>query len=330
MNSLQTDTERNIQKGLEQLLRGIYLAIRNPRSHEQVTDTKEVADAVLCFLDYLLGLLNASQQAFTPESFVSLALDPELVESARYAELLTSEIPALKRGDALIALFHNRRRGDLRKLRFLVASLIGQLSDNQLSSYLAIVSEELRTTTDEAAIRTALQMLTPELWPRLAEVARLRIENKLIAGLRAGEVLESGKATQALATWSSAFLKSFSLRDEAATTLLGKLEDTDGDDRHYVVKFFMRQLPEVITTDGSINRCVRAIASAIKDGDENVRQALIGAVRVYPQEWQSKLATALCEETDPDNPAVILDDGTPLLSSPTKEDFPLGDDEIPF
>ena len=328
VNLLQTDTERNVQKGLEQILRGIYLAIRNPRSHEQTTDTKQTADAIITFLDYLLDLLNASQQAFTPDTFVARVLDPEFVESARYAELLIAEIPALKRGDAIIALYHDRRRVDLKKLRHLIRGLLSNLSENQLISYLAVLSEELRTTTDEAAIRTTLQMLTPEMWPRLSEVARLRIENKLIAGLTQGEVLQGGKTTQPLATWSNNFLKAFTLRAEAAAVLVRKLKDEDADDRHYVAKYFMPYLPEVISTEQLVDRCVRAIAFAIKAEDENVRSALIGAVRMYPQEWQTKLATALKEHTDPDNPAVVLDDGTPLLSSPSQDEFP--DDDIPF
>src|SRR4051812_16912121 len=34
LNRLQTESEKNIQAGVEQLLRGFYQAIRNPRSHE--------------------------------------------------------------------------------------------------------------------------------------------------------------------------------------------------------------------------------------------------------------------------------------------------------
>ena len=328
VNSLQTETQRNVQKGLEQILRGIYLAIRNPRSHEQSSDKRETADTIIVFLDYLLDLLSASQQAFTPDTFVARVLDPEFVESARYAELLLAEIPALKRGDALIALYDSRRQVDLKKLRHLVRGLLAELSDSQVSGYLAVVSEELRTTTDQAAIRTTLQMLTPELWPRLAEVARLRIENKLIAGIKSGEILQGGKTTEPLATWSNNFLSAFTLRQEVAAVLVRKLEDDDGDDRHYVAKFFMPYLPAVISTEHLTNRCVRAVVSAIKTEDENVRSALINCVRSYPQDWQSKLTTALSDLTDPNNPAVVLDDGTPILSSPIQDEFP--DDDIPF
>lgn len=328
VNTLQTETERNVQKGLEQVLRGIYLSIRNPRSHEQSSDTKRTADAIVVFLDHLVGLLDASQQAFTPATFVARLLDPEFVDSARYAELLLAEVPMLKRGDALTALFLERRKVDLKKLRHVTHGLIGSLSDAQVTAYLALVSDELRTATDAAAIRTSLQMLTPSLWPRLSEVARLRIESKLIAGLTAGEILQSGATTEPLATWSSNFLGAFTLRQEVANVLLRKLEDQDADDRHYVAKFFFRYLPEVISGESSIDRCARAIASAVRLGDENVRTAVVAAVRSYPRDWQSKLAAALQEFTDPENPAVVLDDGTPLLASPTQDEF--ADDDIPF
>ena len=37
INKLQTETERSVQRGIEQILRGLYLGIRNPRSHESRT-----------------------------------------------------------------------------------------------------------------------------------------------------------------------------------------------------------------------------------------------------------------------------------------------------
>lgn len=327
LNPLQTESEKNVQKGFEQILRGIYIGIRNPRSHEQTTDQKETADAVIHFLGYVIGLLNASKEAFTIDGFVERVFDAEFVESERYAELIVAEVPKLRLGDALIALYRARRKSELRKLRFLVSKMLSALSPNQLSSFLAVVSEELRATSDDAAIRTALQMLTPDIWPSLDELPRLRIENKLISGIRMGEVLRSGKTTQPLATWSNEFLKAFTLKNEAASAIISRLEDQDPDARHYAAKFFMRQLPDIAVTPGSTSRCIRAIVSAVKSDDGNVRQALINWIRYYPPEWQSKLAEGLKEQTDSDNPAVYLDDGTAFLSSPTVPDF---DDEVPF
>lgn len=328
INSLQTDSERNVQKGIEHVLRGVYLGIRNPRSHETLTDTKRTADAIIVFLDYIAGLLNSSQQSFTPAGFVSRARDSEFVDTERYAELLLAEVPPLRRGDALIALFHERRLVDPRKLRHIIRLLLSQLSDAQLVHYLAVASEELRSVSDDASIRSCLQMLAPEHWPRLSEVSRLRVEYKLIAGIKLGETNAAGYTTEALATWARQFLRYFTLTRDAALTLIRKLEDADADDRHYVAKFFMGTLPNIVTSDQLRARCVRAMAAAVRMGDENVRSALISNILTYPAEWQSQLASTLADQTDPSNPAAILNDGSPFLSSPSPDDF-FGDD-TPF
>ena len=139
LNSLQTESDRNMQKGFEQILRGIYLGIRNPRSHEQTTDDKGTADSIICFLGYIVGLLNVSRAAFTMEAFVERVFDSEFVESDRYAELLVAEIPKLRLADALIAIYRARKKAELRKLRHLIPKLIASLAPPQLSSYINVV-----------------------------------------------------------------------------------------------------------------------------------------------------------------------------------------------
>ena len=54
LNKLQTDSERDIQKGIQEILRGIYSGIRNPRSHDSMKDDKSSADAIITFINYLL------------------------------------------------------------------------------------------------------------------------------------------------------------------------------------------------------------------------------------------------------------------------------------
>lgn len=327
LNAFQSESERNEQKGFEQILRGVYLGIRNPRSHEQTEDDKETADAIIHFLGYILSRLHTSKEAFTIEAFITRVFDSEFVESARYAELLVGEAPKLRLADCLIAIYRERRKTELRKLRYLIPALLGALNPVQLASYLNVVSEELRTATDDLTIRTSLQMLTPEVWSSISELARLRIENKLVQGIKQGEVLATGKTTQPLATWSNNFLKAFTTRAEAASALISRLEDQDPDARHFAAKFFMRYLPEVMTTPAQTTRCIRAIVAAIDADDANVRSNLISAVLSYPAEWQKKLAEDLKDKTDEENPAVHLSDGVPFLSAPAKDEF---DDDIPF
>jgi uncharacterized protein (TIGR02391 family) len=327
VNSFQSESEKNVQRGIEQILRGAYLAIRNPRSHEPYTDSQSDADAIVHFVDYLLRILSASKEAFTVESFLESISDPDFVESQRYAEVLVGEMPVNRRGDAIGALFGQRGVKDLRKLRFLISTLLSLLSDIQLAQYLTTVSEELRTTQDASEIRSALQMLTPELWTRIAEAPRLRVENKLIRDVEQGEVQVTGKVVGAFGTWSARFGGRFALRSNLAAVLITKLEDVDVDDRKYVASYFFARLPEILTEEGEIKLAVRAIADAIESDDSAILEATIAHAKQFPTNWQALLVEALRGKTNPDNPAVVLSDGTPLLEAQAVE---ITDEDIPF
>lgn len=322
VNNMQTESERNVQRGLEQMLRGLYLGIRNPRSHDKHDDKKETADAIIVFVNYLLGQLEATKEAFTPAAFLESVRDPEFVDSSRYAELLVKEIPAMRRADALLAIYKDRLAIDLKRATTLIRLLISQLSDQQIATYLAEVSDDLRTSRDDVAIRTTLQMLTPDLWPRLEEVCRLRIENKLIKVIEAGKAPADGKLIGALGTWAGRYLKAFTSRDQAQKAIGYKMMWGDVADRNYVSRYFMWCLPEFMDDDW-IAPCVGSIAIAIREGEEITKRNLVEHVGEFPDAWQQKLAEALADLTDAEKPAVTLRNGAPLLS---KEE----DDDIPF
>jgi hypothetical protein len=231
-----------------------------------------------------------------------------------------------RRAEALIAIFHIRERAGIQKLRYVISTLLSLLSEPQMAQYLALVSEEFRTSVETPAIRTALQMLTPELWPRISETSRLRIENKFIKDLEQGKVLKGGKVIGAFATWASGFMRRFALRADCASGLLEKLDSFDEEERHYVAKYFFARLPEILTEEAEIKAAVRAIADAVNAGDGNIIDAMIAHVRVFLSEWQAQFVEALSGNTDPANPGVVLNDGTPLLRAQAE----ISDDDIPF
>jgi len=322
LNSLQTDTERNIQKGFESILRGMYSAIRNPRSHESASDKREHADAIICFVNYLLTVLDASKEAFTVESFMERVADPDFVDTTRYAELLVNEIPQGRRGDALIAVFQQRRALPLQKRRSLIDALVRGATDQQVASLLAVISDVLRVTNEPIDIRTTLQFMKPEMWPRLSEPARLRIEHKLLAAIRKGKVHPDGSTNEPLATWANDFLKMFASREDAASIMYVSLYSDDAERRQYIASFFFAQLPAVCTTEQEVKRIVNAIASAIRGGDQHVRTALLRYIDIFPDAWQKALVERLQDLTDKDKAAHILPDGTPFLTADADDDIP--------
>lgn len=328
LNALSTQSEKDFQRGFEHIIRGLYLAVRNPRTHEAKNDDRKTADAILIFVDYVLSILIASSESFTMDGFLQQVGDADFVDTQRYAELMVASIPPLHIGEALWQIFVTRRNLHLQNRRHLIRELTMRLSEAQLSTFYGRVSNELRGPLDDTGIRTCLQILRPDDWLRIDEAARLRLENKLVAGLREGEIRHDGKVHVPLPTWANTFLQYFQTKAVVASVLSAKLNDTDGDDRHYVARFFFRFLPLLDESDGYVRRCTDGIIKAIKGGDEHIREALLLYVTWFPETWTSRLAEGLAELTDRENPAVVLKDGTPLLKAAENSDE--FDDDIPF
>jgi uncharacterized protein (TIGR02391 family) len=325
INKLQTETERNIQRGIENIIRGLDWAVRNPRSHEQIEDAKDTADAIIYFINYILSTIAKSEEPFTLTAFLTRVFDPDFVGSDRYAKLLVDEIPDKKLMDTAIEIYRKKEDGSEERLELLFKAFFVRLSETQITQFLTVVSEELKIIQDEKLIRSVLRILPANLWPRIDETARLRIENKLIRSIESGEAYEdSEKVKGALGTWARDFLTYFTFREEVTITLINKLSNNDSDHRRYVANFFMSELPSVITEAWHIILCVSAISDAIKGGDLTLRRALINCVRKYPEEWQKDLAEELKDLTDSKRPALNFPDGTPFLT------LTIDDDDIPF
>jgi len=92
----------------------------------------------------------------------------------------------------------------------------------------------------------------------------------------------------------------------------------------YVVKYFLRSLPTVITNPGQRSRCIEAISGAVLNDDQEVRRELVEYIVYLPEDWQRAFGDRLKGVTDETLPATYLFDGTPFLSASSAEE------EIPF
>lgn len=298
VNKLQTETERNIQRGLEQMLRGMYQFIRNPRSHEQVEDSKNSADAIILFIDYVLGILEQSQEPFTIQSFLERVFDEHFVHSARYAELLVSSIPNGKIVDTLIEIYRRKREGDGTNLSYITKEIFKHVSDEQVGTFLDVVSEEFKFRTKEIDIRLTLHMLVPDLWRKLEESARLRAENILINSIKQGKSSSGGGTIGgqgALGTWARDYLVEFSQKNQAQQLILEKLE-AEEEDQWYIYNFFLLVLPALFDISYQKSRCLKAVLGAAKNelGDSMSRKLADNFWR-FPKNWQDAIRESFPE-----------------------------------
>ena len=199
INKFQTETEKNEQKGLEQILRGIYQGIRNPRSHEQYEDSQNTANSIILFIDYVLGIIGQAKEPFSLDEWISRVFDPNFVASVRYAKLLVSEVPPKKHIEALISMYRKTDRSNVDNSTYVYNELFRVIGDSQLGEFITLVSDELKIAQHDVWIRINLQIFPNRLWPQINEIARLRIENKLIQSIK--DSWYSVDSEQTMALW---------------------------------------------------------------------------------------------------------------------------------
>ena len=315
LSKLQTQSEKDFQKGFEQILRGIYQGIRNPRSHEQVVDTQETADAIVHFINHLLNIIEQSQEPYSIGNFLERILDPDFVESDRYATLLISEIPAGKRLDTLIEIYRQKKQGNYKKLRLILNFIIADLTNDQIEIFMSIVSEELKTTHDDDVVRAVFQILPPKLWLQVSEISKLRIEDKILKSIWAGNWNSSEHkcVSGELGSWAKYFIKYFTNKSQVVRGLIPRL-DFGNFYFDYVIKFFLDILPEIIDSEENKNRIVKVISDRVRKENYFVTNQLEIFLETAPMDWIDAFHDSLSDVTDEKEPSFYLRDGRPFLN----------------
>lgn len=244
VNKLQTESDWNVQKGIEQLLRGIFQGIRNPRSHEKYNDNKDDADAIILFVNYLLKIISESKSPFTKSEFLNKVFDPHFPDNIRYSELLVSEIPIKYRLDILIDTFREKYRGDPKKLRTFFQAILKKLKSDEISQLSDIISEELEHVSEESTIRETILILPLEFWKNLKESVRIRTEHILTESIKSGKYdsINENCNSGSLGTWANSLLKDFISKDDVLFILLNKLGSDNKLESDYIFKYFFSSL----------------------------------------------------------------------------------------
>ncbi len=196
INKLQTQSERDAQAGLLKILEGMYQGIRNPRSHEQVEDSQDTADAIILFINYVLGVIDTSKGPFVLEEWLERVFDPDFVRHERYAKLLVDYVPPKRYVDAFITLYRQKMKGEPYNAGFILRELMKRINPQHVGDIVSVVSNELRVERNEEVLKHNLIALPQQLWSMINEDARLRIENKLIRDIEQGTITLEHEETE--------------------------------------------------------------------------------------------------------------------------------------
>lgn len=265
VNHMRTESEQNEQKGIEAMLRGLYQAIRNPRSHDQRIDEERDAHAIVLLVDYLLRVVDRSRSPFSLPTMVARILDSDFVPTVRYSKLLVNEIPRGKRLAACREVFARRAETVATRIRPFYHVILGDLPADELMAFADMISDELRQTSDFNTITFSLKAFPEDMWLRLDEIARLRIEHKLITSVREGRFSAGRCSEGALGTWITNIAKVMILKPELLQAVVLKLLSSDVQQQDYVFQYL--SIFPVDCFDEPSSSLVRCVNAGLEAGD---------------------------------------------------------------
>ena len=273
INRLETETDKNVQGGIEHLVRGLYRAFRNPRSHEKHIDSTEDANCVLMLVTYLLKVIGQAKSPFERSVFLQRVFDEEFVRSDRYAELLASEIPVKYRFDILIEIYRQRAVADEENLAYMLAALWKIVSDESKADFAATVSTDLNTL-ERAELASMLKLMPSSVWSECQEAARMRIEAMLIGSIREGLYDKQKKKciSGALGTWSSHLVNHALLISEFQDVVADRLFSEDDRAVEYIFKYIFPSLSKAVSDPEWW--LVEALDAGLRRGDVRFKEAL--------------------------------------------------------
>ncbi|MED1948275.1 MULTISPECIES: TIGR02391 family protein [Brevibacillus] len=245
INKLQTESEKNVQRGMQELIRGLYTAIRNPRSHDKHSDTKAEADAIIYFIDYLLKIINKSKASFEETTFLNRVFEKYYVKTEEYSKLLVDEIPKRQRTNIAIEVILQRKKGDVYNLESFLAALFDELDENDISQVYKVISEELKYTSSDEDIRTILHIAPGKLWSRVDKVVKIRIENMLLETVISGKYDTLNKRCRfgSLGTWiKTEHLTNFEDISQWTRVVVNKVIEGDDEERAYIQNYFWHKI----------------------------------------------------------------------------------------
>lgn len=273
VNSLHTQTDQDEQKGVHLLLMGIYSAIRNPRSHEKRSDTSEAADAIIHFVDYVLGLIDKARSPFDADEIIGKVFDPLFGQSEKYADLIVAKVPARKLLDILIQVFHRRTEPPGQNIELFIRSSLKKLNDAEQQGFWQVVSESLENATTDSEFRTVI-VIAQNDWEKISDIARLRTEHRLIESIRDGEYNQVKRACikGSLGTWATRIVNKMELKNDYGYAVAGRLMSNNAAARSYIYNYHFdtyRRIQPVPRTS-----IVNTLTSLLKEHDQQTYNAL--------------------------------------------------------
>jgi uncharacterized protein (TIGR02391 family) len=318
LNKLQTRSEKDVQKGFQLITSGLYSAIRNPRAHENTKDTKNDADSMISFIDYIIRQIDLARLPFTIENFLARVLDQDFVESELYTKELVGEIPKNKYLDTLIEIYRNKSKGPIKAIIYVFQEVFPHLNNAEIKEFMKVVSEELDVIQDDQAIVNIFRIVPGQYWHLVKSTAKMRIENKIIASISRAKLEYDnwpGSETkrEVLGELAAKIIDQFTLREKLKETIIDRLRIRYTKRNRYIVVNFLEHLPKLFDNPREYKYCAVAISRLIYIEDPELENLVLSFLKTCPDDWLLVMKDTLQGLTDFEKPKYRLRDGTPFL-----------------
>ena len=184
INKMQTQTEKNKHRGINDLSKGIVEYFRNPMSHAKQNYSKEVADALLVIIDkVLLEEITQSKSINSIEDWY-LEVTSELCPNTnRYARNLADNIPNNKVYELIVQLYKNRESLKDEKIT-IINELIKKLNDEEFAEYCSIIEADIFGKSKEEDIVKILNFISEKVWRNFNDLSKVKIEDMVLEDIQ--------------------------------------------------------------------------------------------------------------------------------------------------
>ena len=241
INSFSTQSEKDMQNGIALGIKGIFLHVRNPMSHEKITYNKKDADAILIYMDYLIRQVDKSYGVTLIDEWLPLLKDCSFTSSPEYADELIKEVPRKKTYELLEAIYDERERITKYRTKYFVQLLIQRLTSEEKVMFTNKLNTDLAQTHGDGGLAMFFHFFGEAFFENLKRVVRLRIEDIVLQGIESGwidpDTGETEGRNAVTATWAVDFIDRFETKGKIEEMLFQKVIKSDRQ-REYALEYF--------------------------------------------------------------------------------------------
>lgn len=211
VNSFSTQSEKDFQAGIALGIKGIFMHVRNPISHEKIDYSKEDADAILLYINYLLRQVDKSNYVSLIEEWLPLVMNKTFTYTEEYAKELIKEIPKKKVYELLVAMYDRRVELPKYRLKFFIRELTNRLSTDEYNNFINMINADLAQTNGDYSLAMFFHFFAEHFYIPLKRVVKLRIEDLVYQGIENGmyKTNETEGNYSIVATWAAEHIQKF-------------------------------------------------------------------------------------------------------------------------